>query len=43
MESKMMSVLAYLLDVALSGCAMIFGYMFTAIIIIPFIRDVFNF
>ena len=39
----MKSAFVYCLDVALSGFAMIFGYMFTAIIIIPFLRDVFNF
>ena len=39
----MKSVLAYCLDVALSGCAMIFGYMFTDTIIVPFLLDLFNY
>jgi hypothetical protein len=39
----MMSVFAYLLDVALTGCAMVFGYMFTSIIIVPFLLDFFNY
>ena len=39
----MKSVFDYCLNVVLDGCAMIFGYMFTSVIIVPFLLDFFNY